>query len=394
PLPPFQLGGWFFREGGRCFIGDARARFELTGLPALFTELRDGDQTTVSVVAVTKKSIECDKASRTVRAEISPGVPRGQHAEEFARFVRMIRDFFVQQGLQEIETPTLVTCPGLEPYLEPFSVEIKRGRESQVAYLPTSPEIHLKKALAQGWTDIFEIKSCFRKGEFSPHHENEFHMLEWYRGFADLERITLDLRELLKECVRTGFTHGVSEPQVITFKKLFHELLAFDLHPATTREELRLLCDRLGIHALEDDSFNDLFHRLLIDKIEPKFKAMGPLIVRDFPPSQAALARLTSEGWADRFEFYWQGLEIANAFNEVTDAEEQLVRWRLEQDERLHLGTSEVPQDPGLIEALRRGIPPTGGIALGVERLFMACRGIDEIRDLKLFTSDDLFAGN
>jgi elongation factor P--(R)-beta-lysine ligase len=163
------------------------------------------------------------------------------------------------------------------------------------------------------------------------------------------------------------------------------------LPPATTREELLALCDRLGLHALDEDSFNDLFHRLLIDHIEPKFSAMGPLIVRDFPPSQAALARLTPDGWADRFEFYWNGLEIANAFNEVTDPQEQIKRWQNEKNERAHLGTSEVPDDPDLIEALRRGLPPTGGIALGVERLYMACTGIREIRKLKLFSTDELF---
>jgi lysyl-tRNA synthetase class 2 len=118
---------------------------------------------------------------------------------------------------------------------------------------------------------------------------------------------------------------------------------------------------------------------------------MGPLIVRDFPPSQAALAKITGQGWADRFEFYWEGLEIANAFNEVNDPVEQAHRWQLEQDERLHLGTTALPQDSGLIRALESGMPPTGGIALGLERLYMARYGVADIRELRLFSSDDLF---
>ena len=154
---------------------------------------------------------------------------------------------------------------------------------------------------------------------------------------------------------------------------------------------MRTLCTRLGLYFQESDSFNDLFHRVLIDRLEPRFPEFGPLVVRDFPPSMAALARLTPDGWADRFEFYWNGLEIANAFNEVNDPAEQERRWAEEKSERRRLGTSEVPDDPALIAALRSGMPPTGGIALGVERLFMAIYGVSEIRELSLFTSEDLF---
>jgi len=114
---------------------------------------------------------------------------------------------------------------------------------------------------------------------------------------------------------------------------------------------------------------------------------MGALIVRDFPPSMAALARMTSEGWADRCELYWEGLEIANGFNEVNDPIEQKKRWQNDIEERRRLGTSIVPVDPSLIRALEVGMPPTGGIALGMERLYMACRGVDEIRELKLFAT-------
>lgn len=390
PNPPFSLGGWVTRAGGRVYLGDRLARFELRGNPELFAQLQTGDLVEVQVRAVSARSIDCDNL-RLIHHSDSERASRGPYALEFARFLRMIRDFFVQRGLTEIFTPTLVTCPGLEPHLEPFAVEITKGREKLRAYLPTSPEIHLKKAMAEGLTDIFEIKPCFRRGEFSPHHENEFHMLEWYRGFADLEMIKDDLQALIENAAREGFISAPSALKVTTFKNLFAEFLQFELKPETTREQLRKLCADKGIHALEEDSFNDLFHRLLIDVIEPRFREMGPLIVRNFPPSQAALARLTPDGWADRFEFYWQGLEIANAFNEVTDSKEQQQRWQMEKDERLHLGTSEVPDDPALIEALKRGLPPTGGIALGVERFFMACKGVHEIRDLKFFSSADLF---
>jgi lysyl-tRNA synthetase class 2 len=128
----------------------------------------------------------------------------------------------------------------------------------------------------------------------------------------------------------------------------------------------------------------------MIEKIEPAMEKRGPLIVRRFPPEMAALARLDEEGWADRFEFYWNGLEIANAFNEVTDAQEQRRRWQAEQDERARLGTTPLPQDESLIRALENGLPPTGGIALGLERLYMATHGLKDIRELRLFSTNDL----
>jgi lysyl-tRNA synthetase class 2 len=242
--------------------------------------------------------------------------------------------------------------------------------------------------------DIFEIKNCFRRGEFSPHHENEFAMLEWYRGFAGLEMIEKDLLKLLETLANEGWvTGGLSPVQITDFKTLFQEHLHFELTPQTTCEDLRNLCQSLKVESLADDTFNDLFHRLLIDRLESVIAGLGPVIIKRFPPSQAALAKLDSEGWADRFEFYWNGLEIANAFNEVNDPEEQRRRWEGEQAERARLGTSNVPQDPELLRALGRGIPSSGGIALGVDRLYMACAGVREIRELRLFSVSDIFEG-
>lgn len=382
PQPPFRLGGEVRLHSARVWLGDALGEFELRGP---LEGLRHGDLVVVDVVNVGAQSIECAKVEVVRRSE-RERAPISPHVEGFAQFVRQVREFFLRRGLSEIATPSLVVCPGLEPSLEPFAVEAVRGREKCVAYLPTSPEIHLKKALAAGWTDIFEIKNCFRKGEFSPHHENEFLMLEWYRSFADLEMIRADLSDLLAMLGAPALT-------TTTFARLFADFLQFELTPATSLADLQGLCTRLELHFLESDTFNDLFHRVLIDHIEPRFAAMGPLIVRDFPPSQAALARLTSDGWADRFEFYWNSLEIANAFNEVTDPVEQVRRWELEQSERRHLGTSLLPQDPELIAALRSGIPFSGGVALGMERLYMALHGVREIRELKLFSSERLFGG-
>ncbi len=367
------------RLEGVLFLRDAQGAFALQGNPELFREFQTGDQVIVSVSDFDGEVAECGSAERAVQSQREWLQAPRLHAAEFAKFVNTVREFFISGGFTEVFTPTIVPCPGLEPSLEPFAVG--------TAYLPTSPEIHLKKAVARGWTDIFEIKPCFRKGELSAHHEPEFLMLEWYRGFADLGLIITDLRALLAHLARQGFMRDPPVVRETTFKKLFLEILGFDLKPESTAGDLEALARRLSVYSLASDTFADLFHRLMLEHLEPQMREMGALIVRDFPPSMAALARMTSEGWADRCELYWEGLEIANGFNEVNDPIEQKKRWQNDIEERRRLGTSIVPVDPSLIRALEVGMPPTGGIALGMERLYMACRGVDEIRELKLFAT-------
>lgn len=391
PTPPFHLGGEFQRVDNRCFLANTLAAIELKGTEGLFDECAQGDLVMVRVQADLKGSIACDDVEIIHRTARERAPIRGDHAAEFVRFVNRVRWFFLELGLIEASTPTLVKCPGLEPALEPFRVEVNKGSSKRSAYLPTSPEIHLKKILAQGWTDIFEIKNCFRGGEFSAHHQPEFLMLEWYRGYADLRLVRQDLQALLEDLHDAGFISRGPQLNLTTWAELFQEMFQFKLTPKTSLDELRALAAAMNLQVGEDDSFNDVFHRILIDFIEPGMKAKGPLIVRDFPPSQAALARFTPDGWVDRFEFYWNGFEIANAFYEVTDPGEQRRRWQAEQDERTRMGTSAVPQDEALIQALERGMPPTGGIALGLERLYMACRKIDDIKRLKFFAAENLF---
>lgn len=380
PRAPFWLGGRYHSRNNADFLCDSVGEIQFEGIDVKAFE---GDLLRVRVVK--KPDLGADDLCLSVdRCEVlhqsSGGIlPNLAHAVAFTKFVNEVRAYLLDLGLTEVITPSLVLCPGLEPSLEPFATSVTKGGESRTAYLPTSPEIHLKKAMALGMTDIFEIKPCFRRGEFSPHHENEFLMLEWYRGYSDLKLVIEDLRGLVK-----------GDVTVTDFASLFREILDFELRPETSREELLKLCESLSLHTHESDTFTDLFHRLMIDKIEPAMISRGPLIVRRFPPSMAALARLDESGWADRFEFYWNGLEIANAFFEVTDPLEQRARWEGELGERRRLGTSELPMDEDLICALEKGLPPTGGIALGLERLYMAMHGVRDIRELRLFSVNDL----
>lgn len=393
PLAPFQLGGEYLGREGQHYLKDALGSIELEGAPEIFNGLSDGDLVVVKVIEADEFAVVAGRLDIYVKAEAPYNVPPKPHAARFALFLNRVRDYFLSHGFNEVATPTLVRCPGLEPSLEPFVTEAAFGRLREKVYLPTSPEIHLKKAIAAGWTDIFEIKNCFRKGEFSTHHDNEFAMLEWYRAFAGLNMIEEDLRDLLQVLGDEGWVDGglKSGVTVTDFAALFKYHLNFILTPKTGAEELKRLCDDLDVHTTADDTFNDLFHRLLIDRLEPEIALMGPVIIKRFPPSQAALAKLDKDGWADRFEFYWNGLEIANAFNEVNNPDEQKKRWAAEMAERARLKTTEVPADPGLIRALRKGMPPCGGIALGVERLYMACAKVNDIRELKLFSVAEVF---
>jgi lysyl-tRNA synthetase class 2 len=178
---------------------------------------------------------------------------------------------------------------------------------------------------------------------------------------------------------------GGEKPTVTNFQALFKEHLQVDLQPTTDYETYWRWCERENLRPAEGDTKTDLFHRLWIDRIEKHLTK--PVIVRDFPPEQAALARIADSGWADRFEFFWNGLEIANAFHEVNDPVEQARRWQMEKAERRRLGRTDLPHDPQLLEQMQQyGLPPTGGIALGLERLFMAAHRVQDIRRLKVFS--------
>lgn len=313
---------------------------------------------------------------------------------EWSLFTQLIRQFFSEMNFIEARTPSLVANPGTEPTLDVFSTEFRMGSRMRKYYLPTSPELHLKKMLAMGWPRIFELKECFRNGEISKHHQPEFMMLEWYRAFSNLDTILHDCFRLLQflgekwEFVTKQKVQGLNELEIVTVAELWKRHCDFYLTPTTSKDELIALAKRFQITTALDDSWDDIYFRIFIDKIEPQIGREGPVFVRDYPPSQSALARINDNGWADRFELYWRGLEIANAFHELNDPFEQ--RERLERDrlEKQRLGKEPLPVDKGFLDALDYGMPPSGGIALGVERLFMAVTGVENLDQARVFTID------
>ncbi len=305
---------------------------------------------------------------------------------QWAQFKQHIRTFFISHGFMEAQTPTLVPSPGTEPYLDVFTTELVYGKNRKTFFLPTSPEFHLKKLLAQGHTRIFEIKNCFRNGELGEHHQPEFQMLEWYRAYSGLDAIIEDISAILNHLQKIFPQKKIENLKVVTMAELFAEQCSgFELRPDTSRDQLFELCERMHLRPMNDDTWDDLFFRVVIEKIEPSLDREIPTIVKNYPRPQAALARLSEDGWAQRFELYWRGLEIANAFDELNDPKQNEDRFKSDQDKRLKSGRETHPLDDELVECFYSAMPPAGGIALGVERLFMALFEIKDISQIRSF---------
>ncbi len=345
--------------------------------------LRAGDKIAIKQGVPTLELLllsPCLRPSEAHRIELA-------EAQGWQNFLDLVRVFFKERNFVEIGTPSLVVCPGTEPTLDPVAVDVKLGGVVERRFLPTSPELHLKKLLAQGWTRIFEIRSCFRDGEISAHHQPEFTMMEFYRAYEDLNAIEQDLEILLERMKLSGAIDGhLKSAQRFTVAELFKQRLEYDLKPNTSFSELFKLCAQLSLPTHKSDSWNDLFHRVWLEKIEPWIATQDfPIFIGSFPPSQAALSRVGEDGWAERVELFWRGLEIANGFHELNDPAEQRKRFEQDLNEKQNLGKAIIPLDEDFMNALLSGMPPASGIAVGLERLFMAARNIGDIKKLKAF---------
>jgi lysyl-tRNA synthetase class 2 len=283
--------------------------------------------------------------------------------------LRQIREFFFQRGFVEIEAPILVPSPGLELHLDAFVL----GEERASRYLITSPEYQMKRLLADGAERIFSLGKVFRRGEAGPHHNPEFTMLEWYRSNAGWEAIARDVEELVSSLVPE-----LSAPWPrMTVREAFERFAGLGL-------------DRLPGRAA---SYSDRFFQIFLDSIEPKLPS--PVILHDWPVELCSLARAKpgDPRVVERFEAYARGpaglVELCNGFGELTDPVEQ--RRRLEQDlaDRRALGKPEYPIDEKFLSALSR-MPPSAGVALGVDRLAMLALGAREIREVLAFADDEL----
>lgn len=303
--------------------------------------------------------------------------------KKWQSFLLRTRQFFTEKRFHDVKTPVLVTCPGTEPSLEVFETEFKLESKSTRYFLATSPELNLKKLLAEGADRIFEIAAVFRNGEKTSRHEPEFTMLEWYRAFAGLNTVKLDTIEYIE--VMADFLKMDRPKEVLTFTvaDLFKNYCNFDLKPDTSLAELKSLAENLGIDVRSATDIDDYFYLIFLEKIENKWPLDRLIFVEKYPPYQAALARLGADGWAERFEVYWQGFELANAFHELNDPVLQRQRAEADLEKKKFSGKTQINLDEAFFRALEFGLPPSAGIALGLERLYMAITHTSDISALK-----------
>jgi len=310
-----------------------------------------------------------------------------------------VRRFFRERRFLEIESPLLVPSPGLEVHLA--AVEAGEG-----GYLITSPEYQLKRLLAGGLERIYSVCKCFRAGESGAQHNVEFTMLEWYRAAPSLDAIVADTEELVAACARAARpsrgaaavvvgerTIDVSSPWPrFAVRDLMLEHAGVDVRDADAAELHRRVA-AAGVDVGSATLWDDLFFCAWLERVEPFLAAMDrPAVVVDWPVELAALARRKDNdpGLVERFEVYIGGIELANAFGELTDAAEQRARLESDLDKRRARGLPEYPIDERFLAALEEGMPPSAGIALGIDRLVMLCTGASEIRDVLPFSSDEL----
>jgi lysyl-tRNA synthetase class 2 len=322
------------------------------------------------------------------------------------RVIDSIRSFFKSRGFHEVETPLFVRHPGMEPYLEVFATTWRTALgQSYSGFLTTSPEYAMKKLLAAGIGPIFQVCKSFRNGEeVSPRHNPEFTILEWYRPNADYLELMVDCEGLFRATAREldpGYAgswryQGRSVDLESPWERL-SVAQAFTRYADVDLEQGQLaLVDAArakGYTLTEDTTWEQAFHQILLNEIEPKLGRDRPTILYEYPIELAALARPSPRDarYAERFELYVAGLEMANAFGELTDPAEQLRRLQVEQAERRALGKTAYDLDEDFINALKAGLPRSAGIALGVDRLAMFFADVASIREVLWFPADELF---
>ena len=315
-----------------------------------------------------------------------------------ARLLAETRTFFTGRGYCEVETPALVPAPGMEVHLAAFRTEFRPilGEGGFPLWLRTSPELAIKRLLVAGAGPVFEIARVWRNGEVSERHSPEFTMLEWYRPGADLDALMTETEHYLRAVLPPTVAHGGVETDLtLPFERLSvaeafrrHcgglDILA-TLGPGGAGDDaaLRAAARAAGMAPRPAEGWEDLFFRLLLEHVEPKLGRGRASFLTHWPAPQAALARRdpADPRVALRFELFVAGLELANAFDELTDAAEQADRFARDVDERHRLYGEGWPVDRDFLAALAQGMPPTAGIALGFDRLAMLAAGAGNIAE-------------
>ena len=301
-----------------------------------------------------------------------------------ARLNALIRDFFARRDVLEVETPMMSAAGNTEPNIDSFHTDFSGHVDAgpRRRWLRTSPEYPLKRLLAAGVGDCYELGRVFRNGEAGGRHNPEFTMLEWYRVGWDHHRLIGETVELVRAAL--AMVGREAALQVLTYRELFIDAVGVD--PFTTDEaQLRTPLAGIGINpgGLTRDDWLDL---LMTHRIQPHFPTDRITVIHDWPATQAALAKIRpgNPPLAERFELYLGAVELANGYHELNDADEQRQRFQRDLAVRSSRGDVLPPLDEALLAALP-GMPACAGVAVGVDRLLMALAGTGRIADVLAF---------
>ncbi len=331
---------------------------------------------------------------------------RERHADRLpvlaarGRIKAALRAWFETQGFTEVECGALVASPGNETHLHAFETELRTtAGEGQKLYLHTSPEFACKKLLAAGETRIFDFARVFRNRERGPLHAPEFTMLEWYRAKESYESVVADTLNVLKiaagttciatmsfkgrECDPRGDAERVSVAEAFSRHAGIDLLATLSDHGEGNREALADEARRADFEIADNDTWADVFSKILVARVEPHLGIGAPTILYEYPRCEAALARAAPHDprVAERFELYVCGVELANGFGELTDPAEQRRRFEAEMEEKEHVYGERYPLDEDFLAALAH-MPPASGVALGFDRLVMLATAARTIGDV------------
>ena len=301
-----------------------------------------------------------------------------------ARLLQRIRAFFQAREVLEVDTPLLSRAAVTDPHIESFV--LLEPQQGIPRYLHTSPEYAMKRLLAAGSGSIYQVCKVFRQGEAGRHHNPEFSMLEWYRLGFDHHQLMDEVESLLRELL-DGY-RTLAAGQRLSYRAAFQQYVGVDPLSASVAE-LQAAVKQHGIEVIGlDETHKDPWLDLLMTHvIEPALPPNGPVFIYDYPASQAALARIrqSEPPVAERFELYLNGMELANGFHELTDAQEQRQRFAADLAARKASGLPGVPADERFLAALESGLPPCAGVALGIDRLVMLAAEVKSISEVLTF---------
>lgn len=309
-----------------------------------------------------------------------------QNLHRRAEVLWLIRQFFHERGIAEVQTPILSHDTVIDRHIDPVRLPAAQLELPMLGagelYLQTSPEFCMKRLLAAGMTAIYELRAVFRAGERGDFHNPEFTMLEWYRVGDDLWQGVHLLSDLVKQLLQ------VAEVEILTYQASFQQHAGCDPLLATPAELSELAVQwELGVDRQWSQDRDDWLNLLFSEVVQPRLGRTAPTIVTHYPASQSALARFSAEDprTAERYELFVRGVELANGYHELLDAAELEQRNQVSLKQRASDGKAHLPSNSRLLAAMQAGLPACSGCALGVDRLLMVAVGASRIDEVIAF---------